>query len=311
MNSLDKEKLLVKIAQLYYLENMRQDEIASKLNIHRVKVSRYLKEARETHLVEIKIKSLHTDYGDLENEIEKQYALKECIIVPDNENKDFIYKELGPHVTRVLERILAHGSVMGIVWGVTLKGVIAYMHSSTTLDIEVVPICGGIGPIETGIHTNTIAKNIANVFGGVSYVINAPAILDSAESKTMLMEDSNTKELFDHLRKLECVLFSLGDFSLASSYVKLGVLNDKELEYLKRVDIVGDINLHFINENGKYISNDITNRVIALPLSNIQQVKNKIGVVVEKRKSGILKAALQGKYLDILLITKQLADTLV
>ncbi len=309
--SLDKEKLLVKIAQLYYVENMRQDEIASKLNIHRVKVSRYLKEARETNLVEIKIKNIAADYDELENEIEKKYALKECIVVDDNENKDFIYKELGHHVTSVLERILIHGSVMGIIWGVTLKGVTAYMRSSTTLNIEVVPVCGGIGPIETGIHTNTIAKNIASVFGGVSYVINAPAILDSAESRTMLMKDSNTKELFDHLRKLECVLFSLGDFSLASSYVKLGILSDKELEYLKGLDIVGDINLHFINENGKYIPNDITKRVIALPLSDIQQVKNKIGVAVEKRKSAILKAALQGKYLDILLITKQLADTLV
>ena len=54
MTELEQDKLLSKIARLYYLEDMNQDEIAQKFHINRVRVSRYLKKARERDLVEIK-----------------------------------------------------------------------------------------------------------------------------------------------------------------------------------------------------------------------------------------------------------------
>ena len=57
MNKSEELKLLSKIARLYYLEDLNQQEIAEKLNISRTKVSRYLTKARKEKVVEIRINS--------------------------------------------------------------------------------------------------------------------------------------------------------------------------------------------------------------------------------------------------------------
>ncbi|TIV92658.1 MAG: sugar-binding transcriptional regulator, partial [Mesorhizobium sp.] len=47
------EQLIHKAAWLYYAHGLRQDEVASQLNISRASVAMYLRKARETGIVNI------------------------------------------------------------------------------------------------------------------------------------------------------------------------------------------------------------------------------------------------------------------
>jgi DNA-binding transcriptional regulator LsrR (DeoR family) len=311
MNDIEREKLLPKIARLYYLEDMNQDEIAKKFNINRVRVSRYLKKARESNIVEIKIHSSKESYQDLEHSIENKYSLKECIVIPSHEEPEEILSSMATALTSILERILKNGDTIGVNWGLTLKGVVGFMHSTKKIKIKVVPIVGGMGRIETGIHTNSIAKNLADVFSGISYIINAPAILDSKETKDVLLRDSNTKQIFELLKDLDCVVFSFSDLGPESSYAIYSFINPEEREYLKELGIVGDVNLDFINKKGEHVSNKINDRVITLPLSKIKKIRNVIGIAFGSRKAEITKAVLQGSIIDIIIIDKDLAELIL
>ena len=51
----DRNKLLSKIAYLYYIENLNQSQIAAKLGIYRTSISRMLTEARNAGIVKIEI----------------------------------------------------------------------------------------------------------------------------------------------------------------------------------------------------------------------------------------------------------------
>ena len=51
----DRNKLLSKIAYLYYIENLNQSQIAAKLGIYRTSISRMLTEARNAGIVKIAI----------------------------------------------------------------------------------------------------------------------------------------------------------------------------------------------------------------------------------------------------------------
>ena len=308
MNESDMDKLLPKIAHLYYMEDMNQDKIAEKFNINRVRVSRYLKKAREKKIVEIKVNYAKESYQELERVIEKHYGLKECIVIPSRDNPQEIIADLATSLTGVLHRILNDGDSIGVNWGLTLKEVVALMRSPGQVDVTVVPICGGLGKIERGIHTNSIAKSLADVFGGISYVINAPAILDSKKTREFLMEDSNTKEIFELLRDLSCAVFSFSDLGPESSYVKYGFISDGEIEYLKGLGVVGDVNLDFINREGKHVPNRINDRVIALPISGIRKIRNVVGIAYGTRKGDITKAVLKGGIVDVLIIDRELAD---
>jgi DNA-binding transcriptional regulator LsrR (DeoR family) len=311
MNETEISKLLPKIAHLYYLEDMNQDEIAGRLNINRVRVSRYLKKARENKVVEIKINYSKESHQELERLIEKKYSLKECIIIPAHENRMEILREMATTLTSLLLRVAKDGDTVGVNWGITLKEVAALMDSAKKLDITVVPIVGGIGRIEMGIHTNSIAKTFADVFGGTSYVINAPAILDSKKTKDILMCDSNTREIFELLENMKCTVFSFSDLGPESSYEKFGLMDRDEIEYLKKLGAVGDVNLDFLNKQGEHIPNRFNDRVIALPVSKIRKTKNVIGIACGSRKSEITLAVLRGKIVNILIIDKELADSVL
>jgi DNA-binding transcriptional regulator LsrR (DeoR family) len=310
MTDLEMDRLLSKIASLYYLEDMNQDQIADKFNINRVRVSRYLKRAREKDLVEIKVKSPPESYQTLEREIETAYGLKECIVVAGNETAD-VLRGMASALSGVLERVLKDGDFVGVNYGITLKGISPYLNSVKREDIKVVPIVGGIGRIETGIHTNVIAKNFADALGGISYVINAPAILDSKEAKDILMRDSNTREIFDLIRKLSVVVFSFSDIGLDCNYARFGFLSEEDLEYLRGLGSVGDVNLDFIDAEGTHIPNRIFDRVITAPIADLKSVKNVIGVAYGTRKRDIARAVLKGRIVKVLLIDKGLAESLV
>jgi DNA-binding transcriptional regulator LsrR (DeoR family) len=311
MNETDMEKLLPKIAHLYYLEDMNQDKIAEKFNINRVRVSRYLKKAREKKIVEIKVHYSMERHQEMERAIEKRYNLKECIIIPSHEDPQEVNRELASSLTGVLDRILKDGDSIGVNWGLTLKSVVALMESPRRIQVEVVPICGGLGKIERGIHTNSIARSLADVFGGISYVINAPAILDSRKAKDVLMRDSNTREIFEMLKGLSCAVFSFSDLGPESSYVKYGFISEEEISYLKGLGAVGDVNLDFIDKNGNHVPNRIFERMITLPIFEIRKIHNTIGIAYGNRKSAITGAVLDGGIVDILIIDRELADSIL
>jgi len=311
MNEMVIEKLLPKIAHLYYLEDMSQEKIAEKFNINRVRVSRYLKKAREMNIVEIKVNYSKESYQELERLIEKRYGLKECIIIPSHDNDQGIVRELAASLSNALQRIVKSGDSIGVNWGLTLKEVIAFMDSPKPLDVKVVPMCGGLGRIERGINTNSIAKSLADVYGGISYVINAPAILDSKETKEVLLEDSNTKEIFELLKGLKCAVFSFSDLGPESSYVKYGLISREEIEYLRGMGIVGDVNLDFLDSRGVHVPNTLYDRVIALPIAEIVKIQNVVGIAYGLRKAEIAKAALNGNIFDILIIDLMLAEAII
>ena len=70
---LERKRFLAKIARLYYLENLTQQNIANKLNISRTKVSRYLTKARKEKIVDIQINHPEEDFSKMEYQIEKKY----------------------------------------------------------------------------------------------------------------------------------------------------------------------------------------------------------------------------------------------
>lgn len=55
----EEEQQLIQIAQMYYMENKTQSEIAKELHIHRSTISRLLKLSRQEGIVEITIHGLH------------------------------------------------------------------------------------------------------------------------------------------------------------------------------------------------------------------------------------------------------------
>jgi DNA-binding transcriptional regulator LsrR (DeoR family) len=311
MNNIERKKFLSKIARLYYSERLTQQEIAGRLNISRTKVSRYLDEARKDKIVEIKINLPEEDYSNLEYIIEKSFKIKECIVVPTFENKEEILKMMACPLNNLLERILAGGSYLGIGWGSSLKGISDYINVSGKSDIKVVPIIGGLGKIGTGVHTNSVAKNIADRLGSISYMIHSPAVLDSKEIREIVENDSNTREIIKLYEKIDTALVGLSDIGPDSTLIKTGSFSLEEFKYLDSLEVVGDVNLIFINENGKHVPNRIDERIVRISPDRLKKVKNVIGVAFGRRKLKVILGALRGGLINILFTDEETAENII
>jgi len=311
MNKEEKNKLLSKISRLYYIGSLTQQEIADKLNISRTKVSRYLDKAREEKIVEIKINSPRENYEELEYVIEKRYKINECIVVPTYENREEILKEMAKELGNIFERILNDGDYLGIGWGTSLKSVADYLDIDRKAHIKVVPIIGGLGKVGTGIHTNSVARAIADKLGGISYMIHCPAVMDSKEAKEIIEKDSNTKEIIEMSDRINVAMVGMSGISPESTLVKTGNFSIEEFDYLSGLGVVGDINLIFINEDGEHVISKMDDRIIRISTDKIKKIKNVIGVGFGDRKVKVIIGALKGKFINILLTDEKTAKKII
>ena len=81
MNATDYNRLLIKIARLYYEKELNQQRIADQLGLSRQKVQRLLKQAKEDGIVRIGITPVMGVYSDLEIALAEHYALKEAVLL--------------------------------------------------------------------------------------------------------------------------------------------------------------------------------------------------------------------------------------
>ena len=73
-------RILIKVSTMYYLEHMKQTEIAKRLGVERTTVSKHLKRALDQGIVTITV--ANEKFEDIEAAMEKRFGLKECFIVP-------------------------------------------------------------------------------------------------------------------------------------------------------------------------------------------------------------------------------------
>lgn len=315
LNNIDKDNIIFKILKYYYIDDLSQVEIASKLNITRVSVSRFLSKAKRDGLIEHRIKYpknfIFDRNEELEEKLKKQFNLKECIIASSRDSRTETLIELSNQLEKLFRKSVHDHTFIGVGWGVTLDRIVEYINIQDKKDIKTVPLIGGYGKLFDNRHSNNIARVLAEKFNGVSYTVHIPALLDSKEIRESIQRDSATKEIYNLAKRVEIALLCMSDLSKESTLYKSGQLNEEDLYYLEGQGVIGDINFVFIDKDGKFVPNEISERQnILFPVEQMESVKNVIGLVVGKRKAGILKAVLKGGLINILFSDEDAASML-
>ena len=304
------------VLKYYYADNMTQLQIAQKLNISRIAVSRLLSKSRKEGLIQFKIidpKNLFNPrVENLEKEFVEKYNLKECVIIKTQKDRTETLKELSNQLSQLLDRIVENGTFIGVGWGTTLETISKYIEIKEKKDIRVTPLIGGYGKFSDDAHSNNIARIIAEKFNGTSYVVNMPASFDTKEIKESILADSTAKEIFKRIKMVDLAVLCMSDLSKMSSLYDRGQLNDEDINYLHKLGIIGDINYIFVDKNGNFVPNEISDRTTNIfPIALMKSVKNVIGVAVSTRKAIILHAVLKAGLINILLTDSEAANKII
>ena len=304
-------RILVKAGNMYYMEGLKQSDIATRIGIDRTTVSKYLKKARKEVLVKITVE--HDSYDELEAAMEARFGLKESYIVPKGYDLQVIKKNMAGAGLNLLRRILAPGQIIGMAWGTTVRELAqhAEQEAMPQADVDFVPIDGGPENIESEYHVNTICYQMARAFGGRSHYIYAPAIAKTAEIRDAIAQDVNYEKISAMWQKLSIAIVGIGAPVKSSNLVWAGSFGREAIESLAHTGAVGEICSVFYDINGHAVETPFSDRTIAIDLEQLKGIPYSIGMAASREKVPAIMGALRGKIINVLITDEETAKILL
>lgn len=307
----DKDGILTKVAYMYYIDDLSQQEIAERLELSRSKVSRMLQEAKNKGIVEIKITPSNSRCFELERALKDIYGISEAIVVPVFSTKDDnILQSLGKAGADFLSRNVKEGMTIGFSMGRTLSEVANAISVKDKISCSIVPITGGIGQVNPEIHANDICRRIAVGLGGTAFALYAPAIVSNKSLKEAIKEDPMIQKVFEKAINADITMVSVGHVA-TSTFVRIGSISEQEASQLQQSGVVGDIASWFFNSDGEILDLEIHNRVVGPDFHAIRRKSKIVLIAGTDFKRNVIGATLRGNLVDTLIVDENVAKYLI
>ncbi|MBW3096685.1 sugar-binding transcriptional regulator [Pseudohoeflea sp. DP4N28-3] len=277
---------------MYFIEQMTQNEIAEVLGIGRVSVVRMLAEARTRQEVKISIEAELTEIIRLERELEKRFGLDEAVVAPISDATADPISVIGAATGGYLSKAMMSGMSVGVGWGRTLSSSIAYIRARPLDDFKAIALLGGVG-IARDFNPPEFAWRFAQIFKGDGYLIPAPAVVDSVETKRALIERCGLNDVLAMAEALDAVVVSVGDIDSVTTFYRGGYLCEKEREELAAKGAVGDLLFHFFDSDGRLVDHEINDRGMSVEIACLRKAPLRILTSGGAEKIQALRGAMQ------------------
>ena len=308
----DDVHLMVKVCDLYYNQNISQHQIAKTLNLSRPTVSRLLASAREQGIVQINISNLdEIKYWELERQLEKEYYLKNVLIVDSPSTDEELKNVLGNAAGRYLEYTIKEGNTVGVSMGSTLYQVVSRMSEPMAKDVTFVPLIGGMGELRMELHSNSLAEAMSRTYEGKFIPLHAPARVSSAAIRDELIKEESLNRAIRLAEHLDVAVVGIGYPNEGSAIKATGYFKENEMELLKERNVAGEICMQFYDISGDTSPFENDNNVVGLDIHKLRKVPCSIGIAGGMEKISAIRGALAGKYINTLITDYRCEEALI
>jgi len=273
----DKLRILYKIAYDYYVEKLKQKDIANRYNINRVQVSRYLKEAEKKGLIKIKVINPMDDRkNEIENKFISKFPIKKAIIASTySENIDVTMIAIAEEAIKYFNKVFKPTDKIGVGWGSTLYKISQEFKSNKIYpEIEFIPLAGGSLELNKEFQTNHISFMFAARF------------------------------------KAKAIIGIGSDFS-KTPLIKLKAFSEVELTKLLNFRQVGDVLTHYFNLKGEFCELPIYKRLVNFPVNSLKEVEEVIAVAGGINKKYSIIGALRSGLIDTIILDSITAQEII
>lgn len=315
MENPEKSMDALKVARMYYYQNMTSEAIALELNVSRSTVSRLLTYAREQGLVNIQIVDPNEHPQQLEKKIVEQFKIKRAHVVPvpgiAGESEWLV--RVVQYAANYLNSLFDSNMVMGIAWGTTISAVASHLQPKATHDSQIIQLNGAGNTQSMGIeYASEIMVRFAQNYQATANLFPVPTFFDYAATKAALWKERSIRRLLDLQKQADLLLYSIGAINagVPSHVYSAGYLEHSDFQELKRLRLAGDIATVFFREDGSFDNIPINERTSGPGLELFQR-KHGLCVVSGFGKVKGLSAALKGGLISELIIDEPTARNLV
>ena len=285
-------QLRVRAAWIYYVEGHTQNEVAAIMGLPRLTVTRLLSEARRRGEVKIDIVSPLAGLADIQRALEIKYGLSQAVVAPFLASEGEPVKVIAAAAGRYISEMMTDNLTVGVGWGRTLLASLPFIQGRPLQNIRVISMLGGIAQARR-FNPAEFAWQFAELFEGEGFLVPAPAVVDSPETKLALLERCGLAEIFEMAALVDVALISVGAVSTLTTFYRSGHVSETERMSLADAGAVGDILLNFIDENGDLVDHPVNTRAMSLDLARLAKVPRKILVSGGQEKLASLRGTLK------------------
>jgi len=314
---LDQDRLLVKVARLYYESDLTQARIAQRMRLSRQKVQRLLDAAREKGVVRIVVEPLQGVHAERERALEERYGLAEAVIVETSAYQDqsVVAREIGVAAADYLLRVVRPTDRLVLSWGGTLLGMVNALRRHPHRELGGVQVIQGLGGVvdpSRDTHSSELVRRLAQFIGGRALPLAAPGVAGSRAARNAFLRDPHVARVLDAGREADLAFVGIGAPRQDSILVREGtIVTWGDLEGLKSRGAVGDFNLRYFDAAGKALTSELDDRVVGLALEDFRRIPHVVGLAGGAAKLDAIRGALAGKLVNVLVTDHLTAQRLL
>jgi DNA-binding transcriptional regulator LsrR (DeoR family) len=284
---------LLAAAELYYQDELSQQQIGDRLGVSRSTVSRMLQLAREQGIVHIEIRR-PSPATELASELESALGLRRAVVVPTPPRGE-LQALVAPAVAEIERLELRAGDALAVSWGATVWEIARSRRFPALRGVCVVPAIAGLDEIDVRFQTNEIARRIADTSGADVSFLHSPA-LPSAKLRRSLLADAETSRrlaLWDHLA---AALVGIGSPAQEIQGGPAHILTGRT----DHGDAVGDVVSRYFDLEGRPVMREHEERLLGLSRAQLRNAGTVVAVAAGPVKARSIVGAARSGLIDVL-----------
>jgi deoxyribonucleoside regulator len=304
-------RLMVRVALMYYRLHLTQEQIGEQLGISRFKVGRLLDRAVRDSIVDIVHPAARL--MDIEDALVERFSLKAAVVVDvpvastDQAAQELTREAVAAGAVRYLADLRPTGSI-GVSWGRTMLELARQLEPGWTSATEIVQLNGATSRSSLPTRANEIAERFGTTTGASIRLLAAPAIVGSRELRVALEEDPAVGQTLEAARETDTAVFGLGILTRESVLVGSGYLSEADLATLQAAGAVGDVVGRFLLPDGRIASEELDDRTVGLPLSELGGKAVSMGLAAGVGRGPIALASLRARCVNVLVADEATAE---
>jgi DNA-binding transcriptional regulator LsrR (DeoR family) len=292
---------LLETAELYYLEQLSQQEIAARLGVSRSTVSRMLQLAREQGIVRIEIRPPNSEPArvrspeQLSEALRSALGLRRVVVVPAA-RRGGVQPLVMPALAEIATLGLRAGDALAVSWGRTVLELARARRWPALPGVLIVPAIAGFEERDARFQTNDIARRIADASGAGVSLIHAPA-LPSAPLRRSLLADDDISRRLAMWDRLTAALVGIGpplaeaDTGPAHVMAAAGELRGA----------AGDVVSRYFDADGRPVPFGGERRLLGVSREQLRAAGTVIGVAAGSAKGASIVGAARAGLIDVLI----------
>ncbi len=303
----EKVQMLVSVAKMYYEDNLNQSAVAKVLGVSRPLVSKYLADAKDLGIVEIKIHSPFESDDVILDTICERYGIKGGNLIKGVNSNSMTEKMIVKSSYEFLLDTLKDGDCVGMSWGNMIGAVVKkteQLEFDVKLNGDVCSLVGNSATANKNYHTDELCRAFSQATGLTPNFILAPAFYENSEE----LENIRSFELYQGIqKKWEKINFAIVNIENHPSVPDLATAS-RFGEKIKTA--VGHMVSYYYDEDGNVINND-SDLVYRISMDQLKKADVVMGVCRCNTTTKNLIGALKCGIITHIFVDQKIAEEVV